>query len=357
MSNDRPVTIKDVAREAGVTPAAVSMALRGHHRISAAMRAKISSLAKSMGYRRNPAFATLGAMSHRHAASRNGLPIAFVHQLEQNGQNRRNSLLMAGISRASERLGYRLEEHLVADFAHMQQLGKSLKARNVSGVILGNITDASLLEALPLPRMALVAAGLYRSLLPVHTVRGSRFYAAEKTILHLVALGYRKILALVLWHLPEALEEDYARYGGLVAGAKHRNLPDGWIRIVDRPYAEGDKTLPAWREIIGRENPDVVVGFNSSDVHNVWPRAIRRPDAPAFAAIEVMDIHVPRVSGMIEHDVEIGEASVEWLDQLIRLTQFGLPAIPRSLLIEPAWNPGETAPEVIRGNPNPASTV
>ena len=33
MSNDRPVTIKDVAREAGVTPAAVSMALRGPRRL------------------------------------------------------------------------------------------------------------------------------------------------------------------------------------------------------------------------------------------------------------------------------------------------------------------------------------
>jgi DNA-binding LacI/PurR family transcriptional regulator len=348
MSSERPVTIKDVAREAGVTPAAVSMALRGNPRISAAMRGKISSLAKSMGYRRNPAFAILGAMSHRHAASREGLPIAFVHQLETNGENRRNSLLMSGISRTSEKLGYRLEEHLVADFAHMHKLAKSLKARNVSGVILGNITDPALLEALPLSRMALVAAGAYRTLLPVHTVRGSRFQAGEQTILHLLSLGYRKILVLVLWHLPEPLEEDYARYGGVAAAAKHRNLRGGWIRIVDRPYDAGDKSVRAWREIIHRENPEVVVGFNSADIHQVWPRAIRSPGAPAFAAVEVMDIHLPRVSGMIEHDVEIGEASVEWLDQLIRLTQFGLPAIPRSLLIETEWNPGETAPEVIR---------
>jgi hypothetical protein len=187
-------------------------------------------------------------------------------------------------------------------------------------------------------------------------VRGSRFQAAEQTLLQLTALGYRKILVLVFWHRPEPLEEDYARYGGMVAAAKHRNLRDGWIRIADRPHAEGDKAIRAWREIIHRENPEVVVGFNSGDIHYVWPAAIRGPGAPAFAAIEVMDIHVPRVSGMIEHDVEIGEASVEWLDQLIRLTQFGLPAVPRSLLIESAWNPGETAPRMHHRKP-PASTV
>jgi len=327
MNSDRPVTIKDVAREAGVSAAAVSMALRGNSRISADMRAKISSLAKSMGYR---------------------LPIAFVHQLETDGVNRWNSLLMSGISRASWRLGYRLEEHLVTDFWHMQQLGRSLMARNVSGVILGNITDATVLQALPLARMALVAAGAYRSLLPVHTVRGARFIAAEQTLLRLIAHGYRKILVLLLWHLPEPLEEDYARYGGIVAAVKRiGDLHDGWIRVVDRPCPGGNKTVRAWKEIIQHENPDVVVGFNSGDIHSVWPRAIRMPGTPAFAAIEVLDIHTPLVSGMLERDVEIGEASVEWLDQLIRLTQFGLPDLPRSLLIEPAWNPGETAPRVI----------
>lgn len=349
MSSDRPVTIKDVAREAGVTAAAVSMALRGNRRISDAMRGKISSLAASMGYRRNPAFATLGAMSHRHAASRKGLPIAFVHQLERNGDNRRNSLLMSGISRASERLGYRLEEHLVANFEHMQKLGKSLLARNVSGIILGNISDPSVLEALPLARTAIVAAGVYRSLLPLHTVRGSRFQAAELIVRHLLSLGYHKILVLIFWHAPEPLEEDYARYGGVVAAIKRiGDFPNGWIRILDRPPVGGEKSIRAWREIIHRENPDVVVGFNSGDIHYVWPRAIRKAGAPAFAAIEVLDIHTARVSGMLEHDVEIGEASVEWLDQLIRLTQFGLPDIPRSLVIEPVWNPGETAPPVTR---------
>jgi hypothetical protein len=43
-------------------------------------------------------------MSHRHAASRDGLPIAFIHQPETNGANRRNVLMMSGISRACERL-------------------------------------------------------------------------------------------------------------------------------------------------------------------------------------------------------------------------------------------------------------
>src|SRR5215213_3801206 len=52
-------TIRTLAAIAGLTPAAVSMALRNHSRISAATRQRVQELARKHGYRPDPAVTKL----------------------------------------------------------------------------------------------------------------------------------------------------------------------------------------------------------------------------------------------------------------------------------------------------------
>lgn len=47
------VTIRDVARESGVSPATVSFALRGDSRVKSSTMQRIKSVARSMGYAGN----------------------------------------------------------------------------------------------------------------------------------------------------------------------------------------------------------------------------------------------------------------------------------------------------------------
>src|SRR5438874_7622879 len=53
------VTLKDIARAAGVSHVAVSLALRNHPRIGEATRERIQSMAREMGYQPNPMAAGL----------------------------------------------------------------------------------------------------------------------------------------------------------------------------------------------------------------------------------------------------------------------------------------------------------
>lgn len=77
MEQMRRPTIREVAREAGVSVATVSYALRRHEAIPEPTRQRVAAAAARLGYRRNPAFAALGALAHRHAASREGLGLGY----------------------------------------------------------------------------------------------------------------------------------------------------------------------------------------------------------------------------------------------------------------------------------------
>lgn len=56
------VTIKDLARAAGVSTTTVSLALRDDARISQATRARVQAVAAQLGYSRDPALAALVAL-------------------------------------------------------------------------------------------------------------------------------------------------------------------------------------------------------------------------------------------------------------------------------------------------------
>ena len=107
--NPRPITMKDIAKEAGITIASVSNALRGTSKVSVATRDRVRAIAKKLGYRRNPAFAALGALAHRHPTARNGLPLGFLRQRRINGVDYCDALTIAGMKNGCIQLGYHLE--------------------------------------------------------------------------------------------------------------------------------------------------------------------------------------------------------------------------------------------------------
>src|SRR4051812_24644133 len=65
MSVNRPVTLRDVAKKAGVSAMTVSRALRKHPNISPETRTKVEQAARQLGYRPNPLVSAL--MSYRRA--------------------------------------------------------------------------------------------------------------------------------------------------------------------------------------------------------------------------------------------------------------------------------------------------
>lgn len=340
----RPVTIKDIAREAGVSVSSVSYALRGNTRIGAKTRKRIEKIAQELGYKRNPAFAALGAMAHQHATAHEGLPLGYLHQRDKNGKDSRDPIILDGLKKGCLQRGYRLEEFVLDDYASADHFLKMIVVRGISGLAIGSMLDTSIFRSDHLSRVALVSMLYYREDIPIHTIQMNRYEGARKTVLNVHQQGYRKILVTQLWHPDEMSEDDDARYGGAKAAIRQIGPIDkGWIRIVDRPDASD---TAAWKDLIETHQPDAIIGFNSWDYYSILNAGYSDPTQLGFAAEEVVALQVEGliISGAEARTEDVGIAAIEWLDQLIRMTQFGIPKEPRFLGFNPRWIEGETLP-------------
>ena len=135
---ERPsrVTIKDVAKVAGVHFTTVSLALRHHPSIPTATRERIEEAAKQIGYTPNPIF---GALTHFrvHGCVRATPPrVAYLVNREIDNIPHSKAFWEGARSQA-EILGYDLELISVREGHHdSKSLARYLKAQKISGIII-----------------------------------------------------------------------------------------------------------------------------------------------------------------------------------------------------------------------------
>lgn len=132
------VTIKDVARSAGVHFTTVSLALRHHPSIPNGTRERIEGIAKTIGYAPNPVF---GALTHFrvHGRVRATPPrVAYLvnHQIEDLPHEK---AFWNGAKEQAEMLGYELELISVSQSHHdSKSLARYLKGQHITGVIIAD---------------------------------------------------------------------------------------------------------------------------------------------------------------------------------------------------------------------------
>jgi len=134
------VTLKDIARRAGVTVATVSMALRAHPSISAARTAEIRRIADDLGYAPDPALGALAAYRDRKAAPRD---ITFAYLQPEEDANastsKPNKETIRNSARAhAEKLGYRFEDFQYSNHPKAQaRLARVMINRGIRHLLVG----------------------------------------------------------------------------------------------------------------------------------------------------------------------------------------------------------------------------
>src|SRR5438552_3565483 len=114
MSTPRPPRLQDIADQAGLSKATVSLALRNHPSIPPPTRTRIQKLAEQMGYRPNPLVSALMAYQRTTQAIRpTGLTLAVVIDFPRSTSTWRQYLsedLLAAAGARARELGYNIEE-------------------------------------------------------------------------------------------------------------------------------------------------------------------------------------------------------------------------------------------------------
>ena len=215
---DRRPTLADVAAQAGVSTALVSIVMREAPGASATTRERVLAVADELGYRPD-----IRAQLLRRSRSRL-LGVVFGVQHAFHGD------LVGGLYTAADALGYELALSAVTPGRDEQRaVGSLLQDRCEALVLLGPQSPTTYLAQLAtrLPVVVVARAVRHRA---VDVVRTDDARGLEEAVDHLVALGHRRIAHIDGGRAPGAAErrrgytEALHRHG---LGRYALNLPGG----------------------------------------------------------------------------------------------------------------------------------
>jgi DNA-binding LacI/PurR family transcriptional regulator len=334
-----------VAREAGVTQATVSLALRNHPSIRPETTALVQAAATRLRYEPDPYLSGLSSYRKRIRSVTYHATLAWLSNDASGGTWKISDSFVGyheGARERAEQLGYRLEDHcLTASDMTPWRLERILQARNIPGILVAPQPRAETRLDFRFDRFSAVSFG-YTLIEPrLNLVTWHQFRAMETAFRNLLALGYRRPgLAL-------AVESDLRSDRNWSAAflSEQRRLPTkDQIPALLEPVLNREQVL-RWFRI---HKPDVVL--------SIWPEVcswlteagVAIPGQAGFAHLSIPDGD-NYYSGLSECPRAIGAKAVDFLVDMIHRAECGIPAMQLCLLTEGAWKPGSTLNTVRTG--------
>lgn len=315
-------SLKDVARAAGVSHMTVSRVVRGERTVKAATARKVQLALRRLGYRPDPALSALAAYRTRRRSPAAGHVLVFLEAEATPYVN----LVKAGARDEAARLGYTLQSFPLPRAASGQrQLSRQLFHRGVRGLLLSPSSEPLRLQGWDWDEFAIVAMGALRHEPPLHAVAMDYFHGLLTAHEGLRALGHRRIGLL----LQEDLE---ARTGHLWLGA-YRTASGPALKPLLYHAASDAKMgreIAAW---LRRERPDAVL-----TIHSRWHARLARA---GIASAYLNDTAPHPGAPVLRLDPRIiGRESAQLAHQLLLRRDWGLPALPKTILLRGEWSPG-----------------
>jgi len=340
VSTSKPVRLQDIADRAGISRAAVSLALRNHASIPAQTRARVEALARELGYRPNPLVSAL--MSYQRSTRerrKTHLALALIVNFSRRsawGQYLSEDLLSTAAARA-EQHGYNLDEFWLGDLKlSPQRLGSVLFQRNVPGLIVAPLPAPQGELALDWSRFASVAIGYSLSQPRLHRVTTNRFQAMRLAVGRLLERGYTR-LGLAM-HENQDARVNHQWGAAFVWEQQQLPLRDRTVPFIVEEQEWNFNRFRLWYD---QNGPEVVLGYDPTIVQ--WLKRIGRqvPDNTGFVHLWNPD-RTGTFAGIYHDPPAIGAAAVDFLVGMIQRNERGLPAAPQTLLLEATWLNGAT---------------
>lgn len=331
MDNERPPTLKAVARAAGVSVSAVSYALRGAPNIPPDTVARVKAAATALGYRPNARVAEL--MAHirgsRRLPAAERLALVWLEGSRPAGTRDgfQRKILNGARTRATAR-GYRLDEFwLEAVENNAPRLAGILRARGIAGVVFAPVSHTARVTLdWPWEQFAMTVVGTAEWNVPLPRAAHHHYEAMRLALDGLRRLGAQRPAAII-----DPVTNERA----------HRGWQGAWLA-----YAPGDA---ASRLLMANAAASSVAQVRQ------WLRAIK-PDA----LITDCDASLNRTRSAGWRDTPVNTATLAWWEGHVRCgvdqgydliaahavdlvvaqlhrNERGVPAEPRTLLFAGRW--------------------
>ena len=253
-------TLADIARLARVSKATVSLALRGHPKISSATSERVKSVAQQIGYRPDPVLARIAASRWRTRQNPSDSVVAFVvspHPWHADNVEMSPALRLSA-AEVGEQLGYRVERFKLHDYTNPKNLARVLFHRGIRAVIFGPIMAEQVIAEFPWDEFTCVGChvGYYQP--PVNVVVPDFHHAVVNVWREALSAGYKRIGVALLQEMEAVDRFDKVSAALFCQSQLSPDLPS--VPLQHFPIGD-QREFKAW---LKRYRPDVVLGFNDT---------------------------------------------------------------------------------------------
>ena len=338
----------DVAAKLGVSRIAVSMALRGQHRISLELRKKVQRVAKEMGFVPDPFLSALAAHRQQRVTAQDHGVLAWINHWnnpKRLRQYKEFDLYWRGAGEAAAKFGYRVDEVRWESDCPPKRLEKILLARGIEGILIPPHHDVLHWEDFDWNKFSVVRFGLSVPSPDSNVVTADLHRATVMAIGKIREYGYRRIGMTVK-------EEHNRRVGGsILSGFLYAQtmlnlkpaLPPLMTFVQTWTADELSRQKAALEVWLKRHQPDAVLTSDIEVPGMMRDLGHRIPQAIAVAGTTVCDI--PGVdAGVDQHAEAIGRTAVETLLKQMNVNERGEPRHPVRILVESRWQDGKSLP-------------
>ena len=328
----------DIAERAGVHQTTVSLALRNSPRLSAATRERIQALAQEMGYRKDPYVTALMARVHTGRRREEAPVLAVLDTVGGNVLSEPSfAEILRGFRARAEELGYVMDTIPCAGQPNaIRDVRRHLRGRGIQTAFLPASPGAlDIAEKLSETALVSITGNAFRH--RIHTTGPDHFHNARIIASRLISRDVSRFVVLVpeSWKAPPL----YEWLGGLHAelqtaldeGRIRRILPP---RLVRAPM--GDPAALA--RLLGRSKtlPEAIIGYPGTFRETLIEAGFSVPDEilfldPALFAGE------KGAAGINPRRFEVGQAAANILTAQLHRHEFGMPPLPRTVLLEGEW--------------------
>lgn len=335
------MNVRQIAKLAGVSPSAVSLALRDSPRISAKTKALVARIAKESGY--SPDARIADFMRHLrkppHVRLQASFGVVSLYDTLRPWENSRHlERIFDGMTQRAGELGYRLEPlWLRAPGMTYRRFGEILETRGIEGLLCFGSPDFEQEWPMELAGNAIVTLGLSIRT-PLHRVT-SHFYNDTMTALQrLHRLGYRRPGIVLGSH--EETRSAHAHSAAYLGWCENQLGPRVALPVLRIDEVEPDPLL-LW---IRANKPDVLVFVDLPDkvarLRAVLKEAAVRVPKDLGVAVLSHVVEGSGFSGMQQNQQLMGAWAVELLAARIANHDLGIPANPRIEMVESHWVSG-----------------
>jgi DNA-binding LacI/PurR family transcriptional regulator len=335
--------MKQVAREVGVTEAAVSLALKNHPSISQARRKEIHAVAERMGYRANAVATALAHHGHRSRVRPVQAALAFINSYPDPAKLHALpdfQLCWRGAARAAEKFGYRLEDFPVNEKQPIKLLERIFLTRNIRGIIIGPLPGEESRvnwDSFAWSKFSAVRIGRRVQSPRVHFVTSAQAANTMRAFDKMRERGYKRPGFAGIW--------DRSRmFGAGFLWSQHepalRSRVPPFLFSKKAPELSQQDAFEQW---LKRAKPDAILTDSLAVPPMLEKAGYRVPEDIGLAATNVRD--TPGVgAGIDQNTEEIGRVAVLVVLSLIHDNDLGEPEHIREILVRGKWVDGKSLP-------------